>query len=641
MRKALHPVGGRRRGTYSFVVSLRELILGKPLRNDEEQVERVRPVSAIPAMGLDALASAAYGPEAALTVLLPLGHMAPRYIVGISVAVVAVLSAVYCSYRQTIAAYPDGGGAYTVAKDNLGPHIGLLAATALCVDYILNVTVAISAGVGAIASAVPALLPKTLSLGLVILLILTVVNLRGVRSAGVAFMAPTYLFIAVLGVSILLGIAKVVVHGQAVPAVPPVTVPATMSAAGAWLLLRSFASGCTALTGVEAVSNAIPVFREPKAILARRTLASIVSILAYLLLGVAVLSRLYGISATPPGQNGYQSVLSQMIAAVAGRGPFYYLAMAAVLMVLALSANTSFTDFPRVCRLLAQDAYLPAGFAHRGRRLVYTHGIVALALLSACLLIAFQGITDRLIPLFAVGAFTAFTLSQLGMVMRWRRVGGPTARRSMLVNGLGAFATAATLGTIVISKFTEGAWLTILSFPLLWAAFVHFRRHQECLERQLVDEQPLSPQPVRPPMVVVPLRRLDRVAHQALHFGMSISPEVEAVQVRVEDLQTQSDLSRRWEDLVERPLRAAGRQPPRLVIIPSPYREHLQPIIDHVLGLADRHQDRVVAVVLPEVVERRWYHFLTSQSATLLTQLLLWRGDPRVVVVNAPWYVKD
>jgi amino acid transporter len=613
-------------------MSLRELLLGRRLRTEEEHAEQVGPREAIPVMGLDALASAAYGPEAMLTVLIPLGLAATRQVVGLSLAVVALLLAVYVSYRQTIAAYPGGGGAYTVARENLGPRMGLIAAAALCVDYLLNVAVAISAGVGAMVSAVPALLPHTLALCLAILVLLTVLNLRGVRTAGVLFMLPTYLFIGCLGGAVVVGLAHLV-HSP--PRAISHPAQAGTAAASTWIILRAYAAGCTALTGVEAVSNGVPLFRDPKVALARRTLGTIVLILAFLVLGVALIARGKGITATPPGHPGYQSVLSLVLTAVAGRGPFYYVSIAAILAVLALSADTSFTGFPRVCRQLALDAHLPPGFAHRGGRLVYTQGVVVLAVLSAVLLIAFGGVTDRLIPLFAVGAFTAFTLSQLGMVVHWWR-----RRRwhALAINAAGAVATAASLVIMVVAKFVEGAWLTILAFPLLVMLFHRFRRYHDRLERQVAEAHPLDAAGLHPPLVVIALGRLDRLAEKALRLGLAISPDVEAVQVLSDDIQIH-DLSPRWDALVARPARAAGRQPPRLTVLSSPYRERFGPLIDHVRRRAAENRDRVVAVVVAELVERRWYHFLTSHQATLLTRLLLWRGGPRIVVVNAPWYL--
>ncbi len=432
-------------------MSLKELLVGRALRSEAEQAEQIGPLAGVPVLGLDALASASYGPEAALTVLLGLGVAASSYIGEVALAIVVVLLLVFISYRQTIAAYPHGGGSFTVAKENLGPRAGLLAATALAIDYVLNVAVAISAGVGALVSAVPWLLPHTLSLCLVVLVGLTLVNLRGIRTAGLLFLLPTYLFVGCLGLTFVVGVAKTfLAGGHPVPPVPLPDAPATPAGAMPWLLLRAFASGCTALTGVEAVSNAVPIFRPPGVPNARRTLAAIVLILAAFVAGIGFLAGRYGIHATPPGEAGYQSVVSQLVAAVMGRGAFYFVTMGAVLAVLMLSANTSFADFPRVCRVLAEDEYLPAEFAHRGSRLVYSAGIVLLSVLAGGLLVAFGGITDRLIPLFAVGAFLAFTLSQLGMVAHWRRLGGPHARRSLALNTLGALATGVTLVIVVV-----------------------------------------------------------------------------------------------------------------------------------------------------------------------------------------------
>jgi amino acid transporter len=390
--------------------SILNVLFGRPLSTEEDEVERVKPMAGVPIFGLDALSSAAYGPEAALTILIPLGVAGAAYILPISLTIIVLLSIVYFSYRQTIAAYPTGGGSYTVATQNLGDRAGLLAGSALMIDYILNVAVGISAGVGAVVSALPQLQPYTLPLCLVILVFLTLVNLRGVRETGVAFMAPTYLFVACMGGVILLGLWKALTHGgHPVPVVAPPKLPAAITTLSLWLLIKAFAGGCTAMTGVEAVSNGVQAFRKPGVKNAQATLTIIISILILLLAGIAYLARAYGIGATPPGQTGYQSVLSQLIAAVAGRGVFYFISIAAILTVLALSANTSFADFPRLCRAIAENGYLPYLFAIRGRRLVFSFGVYALALVAGLLLIVFQGVTDRLIPLFAVGAFMAFT----------------------------------------------------------------------------------------------------------------------------------------------------------------------------------------------------------------------------------------
>lgn len=620
---------------------LRELLFGRPLRTEEEQVEQIGPLTGVPVLGLDALASASYGPEAALTILLPLGTLSAAYIGPITICIIGVLLAVYFSYRQTIPAYPQGGGSFTVAKENLGRLSGLLAAGALSIDYVLNVAVAISAGVGALVSAAPYLLPYTLWLCLGILAVLAIVNLRGIRSAGLLFMLPTYLFVGTLAVVMIMGVVKALIaHGHPAAVVQPPRLRPSTTAAGAWLLLRAFASGCTALTGVEAVSNAVPVFRKPTIPRARLTLTIIIAILVFLLAGEAFLAHVYGINATPPGRHGYQSVLSQLVSAVAGRGAFYFITMASILVVLSLSANTSFTGFPRVCRFLALDEFLPAQFAHRGSRLVYSAGIVVLTFISGALLVLFGGITDRLIPLFAVGAFSAFTLSQLGMVVHWHRNRGPHARRSLLLNGIGAVATACTLVIIAISKFTSGAWITILVIPPLVFLFLRIRRYHCKLDEQIDTHGPLDTSELCPPIIIIPMKRLDRVARKALRLALTLSSEIIAVQILAEEMKTE-ELTSSWSELVERPVRQSGLPAPRLVVMPSAYREFYSPLLNCLRKLADEYPARPVAVMVPEIVERKWYSFLFRERATLLKGLLLLRGGPRVVIITTPWYPRD
>src|SRR5215467_8232908 len=438
-------------------MSFFDFILGQPLASNEDADQRINSLRGVSIFGLDALSSAAYGPEAALTILLPVGFAGLPYILPISAAIIALLIIVYFSYRQTIAAYPKGGGSYTVAHENLGAKPSLVAAAALLIDYMLNVAVGISAGVGALVSAVPGMQPYTLLLCLAILILLSLVNLRGIRAASFVFMLPTWLFVGCLLTVIVVGIGRV--FSGAVAPHQPSNTAASLSGSGAvgtWLLMKAFASGCTALTGVEAVSNGVPVFREPVVERARRSLAIIVIILIAMLAGIAFLVSAFHITATPPGQAGYQSVLSQLAKAVTGEGVFYYITMASVLIILCFSANTSFADFPRVCRAVAADGYLPRSFANRGRRLVYSEGIVVLTVLSGILLWAFGGVTDRLIPLFAIGAFLAFTLSQAGMVGHWLRQRDTTRKGSLLINGLGALATFATVGIVLSAKFAEG-----------------------------------------------------------------------------------------------------------------------------------------------------------------------------------------
>src|SRR5215471_268374 len=373
-------------------MSLQDVLLGRPLATEEEKAERIGPAKGIPIFGLDALSSAAYGPEAALTLLIPLGLAGVAYIVPISTGIIILLGIVYFSYRQTIMAYPQGGGSYTVASENLGVWTGLLAAASLMVDYVLTAAVGISAGVGALISAMPSLQKHTLVLCLLILVIVTLVNLRGVSESGGVFLAPTYLFIFCLLAMIALGVVKsLAAGGHPVPVVPPPQLGPATEALGIWLLLRAFASGCTAMTGVEAVSNGVMAFKEPAPVTARFTLSVVIGILTVMLAGIAYLCKAYGVAATVPSGPGYQSVLSQLLGAVAGKGIFYGVSIASILIVLALSANTAFADFPRLGRAIAENGFLPHGFTMRGRRLVFTQGVYALAMLTGTLLIVFDG----------------------------------------------------------------------------------------------------------------------------------------------------------------------------------------------------------------------------------------------------------
>ncbi len=617
-----------------------DVLFGRPLPNSQERAERLDVAKGIPIFGLDALSSAAYGPEAALTILIPLGLAGVAYIVPISLCIIVLLTIVYFSYRQTIEAYPSGGGSYTVASENLGVRAGLLAAAALMIDYTLSVAVGISAGVGALVSAVPRLQPHTLIICLGILLLLTLVNLRGVREAGAVFMAPTYLFVGCLLAVIGLGLYNVLAHGgHPVAVMPPPPPPtAAMSMVGLWLLLKAFASGCTAMTGVEAVSNGVGAFQEPRVKTAQRTLTVIIGLLIVLLAGIAYLVRAFGIAATDPNASGYQSVLSMLTMAVAGRGWFYYITIASILAVLALSANTAFADFPRLCRAIGTRRYLPAVFRERGRRLVHSWGVWVLFFLSGALLVIFGGITDRLIPLFAVGAFLAFTLSQAGMVVHWKRHPGRGSRASMLVNGLGALATAITTCVVLAAKFTEGAWIVALLIPALIALMLAVKRHYIRVGREVARNAPISLAGLKPPIVVVPVESWSRVTEKALRFAMSVSLDVQGVHIDCGD--DTRDLRKAWAQFVDQPVRQAGLRPPELLVLDSPYRSIILPILDHVLKLEAEHPGRIISVVVPELVESKWYYFmLHNQRASALKALLYFKGTLHTVVVNVPWYI--
>jgi amino acid transporter len=623
-------------------MNILDLIVGKPIATTDERAEQVGPAQGIPIFGLDALSSAAYGPEAALSLLMPLGLMGVRYIIPISAAIITLLVIVYFSYRQTIAAYPSGGGSYTVARFNIGARAGLLAAAALLADYILTAAVGISAGVGALVSAVPRLLPHTLSLCLGILIVITILNLRGVREAGSVFAIPTYLFVGTLLITIAGGILRVVFSGgHPTPVFPIPPPPAVTAVVSYWLLLKVFASGCTALTGVEAVSNGVKAFREPTVKNAQRTLTVIIFLLAVLLAGISYLVKAYGISATDPGRPGYQSVLSMLTAAVFGKGFFYYLTMGAVLVVLSLSANTAFADFPRLCRAIALNNYLPHTFAYRGRRLVYTYGIVVLAFLCGGVLILFDGVTDRLIPLYAVGAFLAFTLSQSGMVMHWWKKRGMHWLKSACVNGLGALVTGTTTAVVLLAKFVEGAWITLLFVPAVIALFFSVRRHYHWVKVQTLCKVPVDVQGLaQPPIAVVAIDRWNSITRQGIEFASRLSPEVIAVHVELDHPSVL--LHDEWEHYVEKSFREAGKEPPQLRILPSPYRFIVVPIVQFILELSKTHPSRRIAVVIPELVEDRWYeYFLHNQRARLLEWVLLTRGNEHVFIVNSPWYIRE
>ncbi len=621
-------------------MSLIDTILGRPLASREAGEQRIGIARGVATFGLDALSSAAYGPEAALTVLLPLGAAGLTFILPITTAIVILLGIVYFSYRQTIAAYPNGGGSYTVARENLGANAGLLAAAALMTDYVLNVAVGISAGVGALISAVPNLQPYTLTLCLVILVLLTLVNLRGVGAAGTLFLLPTCIFIVSLCATVAWGVlATISAGGHPQSVVPPAPLPKVAEVVSVWLLLRAFASGCTAMTGVEAVSNGVQAFREPVVANARRTLTIIIAILIVLLLGIAYLARAYHIGATEPGTPQYQSVLSQLIGAVAGRGIFYWISIVAILVVLCLSANTSFADFPRLCHAVASDGYLPYSFTDRGRRLVYSEGIWVLAILSGVLLTAFGGVTDRLIPLFAVGAFLAFTLSQSGMVAHWWKSQERGALASMAVNALGASATTLTVVVVAVVKFMAGAWIVVLLVPSLVALMLAVRRHYRRIERETAPRG-LKLNDLREPLVIVPIIAWNSIAENALRVALSLSREVEVLHVESEDSDAKS-LKELWPSCVEQPAREAKQAIPRLTVLKSPFRFVVQPILDHVLEVERKNPNRTIAVLLPELVERQWYqYFLHNQRARILAARLLLQGEHRIVIVNVPWYLR-
>jgi len=618
-----------------------DVLFGRPLATSEERAEHIGIAAGIPIFGLDALTSAAYGPEAAMTLLIPMGVHGVDHIVPVISAILILLVIVFFSYRQTIAAYPHGGGSYTVASENLGDFAGLLAAAALMIDYILTAAVGISAGVTALTSAVPTLHHHTLSICLVILGLLAIVNLRGVKDTGAAFIIPTFLFVASLLVVIGVGAFRAWSSGgHPTPLViPPPPAVATVKYLGIWLLLKTFASGCAAMTGVEAVSNGVMAFEEPRAKNAQRTLTIIVVTLIVLLFGIAWLSKAYGVTAMEPEVHNYQSVLSILTTAVFGRGWFYYLTMGSVLLALSLSANTAFADFPRLARAISVHDYLPHVFTIRGRRLLYSHGVYALTTFTAIILILFKGVTDKLIPLYAIGAFLAFTLSQAGMVVHWLKMEKHPGRLwHAFVNGFGAVATGITLIVVLVAKFMAGAWVTALLVPVLIGLMMIVKRHYTRVKREMKDMTPLNLTNLEQPLVVIPMARWDRIAEKALRFGLLLSKDLKIVHVHSED--EHAGLEDDWDEKIKAPIEKEGLPMPELVSIPSSYRFIINPLMDYILELEQTNPGRKVAVLLPELVVRHWWeNALHNQRVQLLKLLLLLKGNQRIIVVNIPWYL--
>jgi amino acid transporter len=632
-------------------VSFFDVLFGKPLASSDAHAEQIGVAAGIPIFGLDGLTSAAYGPEAAMALLVPLGFWGVQhYLLPIFAYILSLLTILYLSYRQTIEAYPNGGGSFTVASENLGDKAGLFAAAALMIDYILTAAVGISAGVTALVSAFsqsrfgPILHHYQLAMCLLILCAIAIVNMRGVKETGAVFMLPTFLFVGTLLATIGVGLYHTLMsHGHPTALAPPP--PPDMSKLehlSGWLLvfllLKAFSNGCAAMTGVEAVSNGVTAFKEPRSTNANRALTVIIGILIVLLFGLSYVARAYGVTAMDSDATNYQSVLSIETAAVFGRGWFYFLSMGSVLAALSFSANTAFADFPRMARAIALKDYLPHVFILKGRRLLFSHGIYALTGFTALILIIFNGVTDALIPLYAIGAFLAFTLSQAGMVRHWHKTLDAKHRHlKMFINGLGAVATGISLIIILTTKFIHGAWVTALLVPLLILMMTGIRRHYIRVKGETDDPTPLRLTGLEAPIVVIPMARWDKITEKAMRFGMLMSPVVKVIHVDSDDTDS---LGAVWAEMVIKPVREHNVAEPELVTVKSNYRTILSPLMDYVLKLEDENPGRKIAVLLPELVVQHWWeNLLHNQRVQLLKVLLLLKGNQRIVVVNIPWYL--
>jgi amino acid transporter len=608
---------------------LKRVLLGRPLATAEAHEQRLRKLVALPIFSADAIASSAFATEEILHVLVPaIGMAAIGYLVPISLVVVALLAIVVASYRQTIFSYPHGGGSYIVSRENLGVGVSLVAGASLLVDYVLTVAVSIAAGTAAIVSAVAPLRDHRVGVAVSLVALLALANLRGVRESGRLFAPPTYVYIAMLGALIVYGLYRTEFGGLGPLPVDEESLQSfsgdqALAAGATWFLLaRAFSSGAVALSGVEAISNGIPAFRPPESRNAATTLTWTGSILATLFFGVALLT-----SQLQPTLSEDQTILSIMGRAVFGDGPVYWLLQAATAAILVLSANTAFADFPRLSSIIASDGFLPRQLHARGDRLVFSNGIVALALAAAGLLVLYDGITTQLIPLFAVGLFASFTLSQAGMVVHHWRLREPAWRRGLAINVVGAATTATVLVVVVVSKFTEGAWIPVVVIPLIVATFVAIHRHYSQLERSIALPPGAGVVELRHTVVVL-VGRLHRGVPVAVAYARSLHPEhLVAVTVSIDDVDA-GKVRAEW---------ATHRFGVPLDVVESPYRDLNDPVMDYLDELDARWDDDTITVIIPEVVVHRWYHLLLhNQSALALKARLLYRDN--TVVTSVPWH---
>ena len=599
---------------------LKRLFVGTPLPTAQQRHERLGRATALAVFASDALSSVAYATEEILLVLILAGTVALSYSIPIGIAIAILIAIVVSSYRQTIRAYPQGGGAYIVSKDNLGVYAGLVAGAALLIDYVLTVAVSIAAGVAALTSAVPFLFRYRIWLCVLAVVVVAVANLRGLRESGKLFAAPTYLFIGSLGVLIVYGGLGAVF--DFIPEAPYETHRPGLEGVGLFLILRAFSSGCTALTGVEAVSDGVPAFKPPEAHNARIVLTWLGAILISLFFGITLLAYDFGIIPRPD-----ETVVSQLARHVFGASPFYYVIQAGTMLILLLAANTSFADFPRLSFFLARDRFIPRQFATQGDRLVFSNGIVILAGLAALLLVGFGGSTHALIPLYAVGVFLSFTLSQASMVRRWLRLREEGWWWRWWFNGLGAVVTALVMVTIAATKFTHGAWIVVFLIPTLVIVFLVMHRHYEEVAEQLSLEGMTPPPPMTNTVLVV-VGDLHRGVVKAIQYAQTLSPNPKAVFV-----ETDPDRTRRLEEKWGK----WGMGVP-LIVLTSPYRSLMGPLLEYIDHL-QQNENHVVTIVIPEFIPAKWWQLgLHNQTALLIKGAMLFRKN--VIVTDVPYHLR-
>jgi amino acid transporter len=607
-----------------IVSQIKRFVVGKRIPSSLAHHERLSRFTGLAVLSSDALSSVAYATEEILRVLILVGPAALSLANPIAFVIASILAIVVFSYRQTIHAYPSGGGAYLVAKDNLGDTPALIAAAALLIDYVLTVAVSIAAGVAAVTSAFPQwhIRPVEATLGFV--LVLMVGNLRGIKESGRIFALPTYFF--VVSILILIGVgAWRMAIGDVSPVVAAAPVPSTGQALTLFLLLTAFSNGCTAMTGVEAVSNGVPAFRPPESKNAAATMLMMAALAITMFVGITAMAQAFHV--VPSEQ---ETVVSQLARAVFGsRGLPYYAVQAGTMLILVLAANTAYADFPRLASILARDRYLPRQLMNQGDRLAFSNGIVGLSVFAAVLLVIFGGDTHALIPLYMIGVFVSFTLSQAGMVVHWRKLGGPRWQLSAAINGVGAFVTGIVLLVVAITKAHEGAWIILLLIPIHVLFFRATRQHYRHVQSQLSLEG-WTPHDPKRNVVLVPISGIHRAVVQALDYAKTLSADVRAVYVSVDPRAT-DELRAQW------PTWGRGVE---LVVLESPYRSLMEPLLDYIKGIASAEPPTFVTVALPEFVPARWWHhFFHNQSALLIKGALLFK--PNTVVTSVPFHLRQ
>lgn len=609
-----------------------EILVGSPLPTDELAFKRLNKLRALAAFSPDALSSIAYANQEIFLALVVAGSAGLQWSFPIGIVIVALLLIVALSYFQTIFSYPSGGGSYVVARENMGEMAGLVAAASLMIDYVLTVAVSLTAGVEALASAFPVLWQHHLALTLSLLVLITIINLRGVQESGSIMSVPVYLFILTYAILISYGLWRAWVDGPGTPVVLPAVIPAqVIQPLTLIVILRAFASGCTALTGIEAISNGVPSFETPEARNAGKTLAVMALLMGFLLLGSLGLIQYLGIVSGPD-----ETILSALTRRILADNPFYYLVQISTLMMLVVAANTSFAGFPRLVSILAQDKFLPRQFRNLGDRLVYSNGMVMLAFTSGILIVIFGGVSHLLVPLFAVGAFLAFTLSQAGMVVHWFRIRGRGWQVKSLVNGLGTLGTGTTLIVVGVSKFMHGAWVTFASIAALIWIFKSIQKHFREVTRELsLHGLPPSLRPAPKPRLVVPIGDMHRGTIEAINYARSITDKVTALYIEIEP-GTAARVEKEW---------SAWFPDIPLEVVPSPYRSYIKPLLEYLDRVDQQYHDgQLAGILLPEIIPARgWQTLLHNQNAWLIKTTLLYRrrslGYQRMII-DVPFHLK-